>query len=273
MDDAAPDPGRLADALAAAFTRMGRGTLRALTSFGQAGLDYALPPTCMACTRAVSEPGGLCASCWGRLDFITEPLCHRLGIPLHEGESRLSPAALEHPPAYGRARAAASFGEVARDLVHGLKYADRTDLADPLAGLMARAGAELLHDAEALVPVPLHPRRLFRRRFNQSALLALGIERRSGVPMRAGWLARTRATTPQVGLDRAARAGNVAGAFAVPEAARAEVAGRCIVLVDDVLTTGATIDACAKALMRAGAKRVDVLVFARVVDAVTTPIS
>ncbi|GAB4071482.1 ComF family protein [Ancylobacter sonchi] len=270
--DAAPTVARFRDTLGA-LARAGRGTLRAVGVVGRAGLDYALPPTCMACMRAVSEPGGLCAGCWTRLDFISAPLCERLGVPLREGDSRLSAAALDHPPAYGRARAAVCFGEVARDLVHGLKYADRTDLADPLAGLMARAGVELTGGADALVPVPLHPRRLFKRRFNQSALLALGIERRSGVPMRPGWLARTRATTPQVGLDRAARAGNVAGAFAVPETARGEVAGRRVVLVDDVLTTGATLDACAKALLRAGAERVDVLVFARVVDGMTTPIS
>lgn len=264
MDDAAPDLRRFPGTLAA-LAGAGRRALRALRAAGRVGLDFALPPTCMACKRAVGEPGGLCAGCWTQLDFITAPMCERLGLPLPEGSNRLTAAALDHPPAYHRARAAVGFGEVARELVHGLKYADRLDLADPLAGLMAHAGAELTADADALVPVPLHPRRLFKRRFNQSALLALGVERRSGVTMRPGWLARTRMTIPQVGLDRTARAENVAGAFAVPEAARAEVAGRNIVLVDDVLTTGATIDACAKALSRAGAKRVDVLVFARVV--------
>jgi ComF family protein len=160
----------------------------------------------------------------------------------------------------------AAFGEVARDLVHALKYADRLDVAPPMARMMARAGADILDDADALIPVPLHGLRLWRRRFNQSAALAKVVGREAKIPVRTSWLTRARATVPQVGLDRAARAQNVAGAFVVPAAARAELRGRRVVIVDDVLTTGATIDACAKALTRAGAGRVDVLVFARVVD-------
>ncbi|MDQ0510469.1 ComF family protein [Ancylobacter amanitiformis] len=243
-------------------------------------VDLALPPVCMACRAAVGEPGCLCAPCWSRMRFIERPYCDRLGIPLtHEYRTFgpagpvVSEAAFAHPPAYGRARAVATFGDVSRDMIHALKYADRLDIAAPMARMMARAGEDILADAGALVPVPLHPLRLWKRRFNQSMLLARGVAGVSGVPVRAGWLRRARATTPQVGLDRSARAQNVAGAFTVPEAMRAEVRGRRLVLVDDVLTTGATIDACAKALMRAGAQRVDVLVFARVVDGRDTPIS
>ncbi|MCS0497384.1 ComF family protein [Ancylobacter sp. MQZ15Z-1] len=255
--------------------RVGRG----MRAAARGAVDLALPPSCMACRAAVSEPGCLCPSCWARLSLIERPYCDRLGIPLPYdsdpggGGPRLSAAALEAPPAYQRARAAALFGEVARDLVHALKYADRLDVAAPMARMMARAGADVLADAEALVPVPLHAMRLWRRRFNQSAALALALQRISGVPARTSWLARRRATPPQVGLDRAARAANVAGAFEVPDEARAELKGRRVVLVDDVLTTGATLDACAKALSRAGAGRVDVLVFARVVDGPSSPIS
>ncbi|MCS0504065.1 ComF family protein [Ancylobacter sp. GSK1Z-4-2] len=255
--------------------RVGRG----MRAAARGAVDLALPPSCMACRAAVSEPGCLCPSCWSRLSLIERPYCDRLGIPLPYdsdpvgGNPRLSAAALEAPPAYHRARAAALFGEVARDLVHALKYADRLDVAAPMARMMARAGADVLADAEALVPVPLHAMRLWRRRFNQSAALALALQCISGVPARTSWLARRRATPPQVGLDRAARAANVAGAFEVPDEARAELKGRRVVLVDDVLTTGATLDACAKALSRAGAGRVDVLVFARVVDGPSSPIS
>ncbi|WP_454684367.1 ComF family protein [Ancylobacter moscoviensis] len=260
----APRPALLARAYGAG-RRLARGLV-----------DVALPPACMACRAAVNEPGCLCAGCWSRMGFIERPFCDRLGTPLpHDaGEGApLSPAALADPPAYGRARAVAVFGDVARDLIHALKYADRLDVAEPMARMMARAGADILAEADALVPVPLHGLRLWRRRFNQSAALARFVGKRTGVPLRTGWLERRRATTPQVGLDRTARLRNVAGAFAVPEAARAELRGRRVVLVDDVFTTGATIDACVKALTRAGAKRVDVLVFARVVDGRGAPIS
>lgn len=277
MDMSRPSEPALEAALPLAM-RAGAAGRHLLRRLARRAIDLALPPLCMACRAAVEEPGCLCARCWSRVGFIERPFCDRLGTPLpHEFDAAdgpaVSSAALADPPAYGRARAVAAFGEVSRDLVHALKYSDRLDVAAPLARMMARAGADILADADALVPVPLHALRLWRRRFNQSAALAQGIGRASGVSVRAGWLARRRATVPQVGLDRESRARNVAGAFAVPEAARGELAGRRVVLVDDVLTTGATIDACAKALARAGAARVDVLVFARVVDGQAGPIS
>ncbi|MBS7541093.1 ComF family protein [Ancylobacter lacus] len=247
---------------------------------GRALVDGVLPPLCVACRADVDTPGCLCGACWSRIPFIAAPLCDRLGTPFDAGPATggpgrplVSPRALADPPAYGRARAVARYDGVVRDLVHGLKYGDRLDIAPPLARLMAGAGAELLAGADALVPVPLHARRLWRRRFNQSALLAQGIARESGVPVRTGWLERRRATAPQVGLERGPRAANVAGAFAVPAPMAAELRGRRLVLVDDVLTTGATLDACTKALLRAGAGAVDVLVFARVVDGPHRPIS
>ena len=176
--------------------------------------------------------------------------------------------AIADPPAYHRARAAVRYDDVARTLVHALKYGDRLDLAPTMGRWMASAGRELLADADALVPVPLHWRRLWARRFNQSALLAEIIAKASGRMVVHGALKRVKATPQQVGLGKAERAENVQGAFRVPADGKAEVAGRQLVLVDDVLTSGATVDACARALLRAGAAQVDVLVFARVVAAV-----
>src|SRR5262245_17873382 len=170
------------------------------------------------------------------------------------------------------ARAAVRYDEVARKLVHGLKYGDRLDLAPTMGAWMARAGCDLLADAEALVPVPLHWRRQWARRFNQSALLAHIVANASGRMVAHRALKRVKATTPQVGLDKSERAQNVQGAYRVPAAGRAEVAGRRLLLIDDVLTSGATVSACARTLLRAGATCVDVLVFARVVAGSRAPI-
>ena len=180
--------------------------------------------------------------------------------------------AIADPPAYDRARAAVRFDEIARTLVHALKYADRLDLAPIMGRWMANAGRDLTREADLLVPVPLHWRRQWARRFNQSALLAEVVGKASGVSVSHGALRRVKSTVQQVGLARAERARNVQGAFRVRPDARIEVAGRRLVLVDDVLTTGATIEACTRALMRAGAASVDVLVFARVVAPARLPI-
>jgi ComF family protein len=137
---------------------------------------------------------------------------------------------------------------------------------------MARAGRELLDGADALIPVPLHWRRLWARRFNQSAALAGEISKASGVPTLPNALRRARATVQQVGLTKAQRAENVQGAFQVPAEAKGAIAGRRVILIDDVLTSGATADTCARALLRAGAGHVDVLVFARVVAPVRVTI-
>jgi ComF family protein len=164
------------------------------------------------------------------------------------------------------------YDEIARTLVHAFKYGDHLDLAPTMGRWMANAGAELLREADALVPVPLHWRRQWMRRFNQSALLAEVVSGTSGVPVTRTALRRVKATPQQVGLSQSARALNVQGAFRVPEDGKAGVAGRRLLLVDDVLTSGATMDACARALLRAGAAQVDALVFARVVSGGRNPI-
>lgn len=238
--------------------------LRVLLRFA---LDVALPPLCPSCRQPLGDGAGLCAACWAKLAFIEPPYCPRLGIPFayDPGPGLLSMEAIANPPTYDRARAAVRYDEIARELVHRLKYGDRLDLAPMMGQWMARAGRELTEDADALVPVPLHWRRLWARRFNQSAALAGAVSQLAGVPVLHEALRRVRATPHQVGLDKAERAANVQGAFRVPPERKAEIIGRRLILVDDVLTSGATVDACARALLRAGAARVDVLVFARVV--------
>ncbi len=237
-----------------------------LASTAAYAADLLLPPLCVACRAPVDRHGVLCASCWGDLSFIRPPLCDRLGMPLPCAETGIavSAAALLDPPAYDRARAAVVFGGVARKLVHALKYQDRHEGVAFCARLMREAGRELLVDADVLVPVPLSRRRLLARRFNQAAVLARKVSILSGVPLRARALTRTRHTAPQVGRTMQRRRENVSGAFAVRRGEARFLDRRRVVLVDDVITTGATADACAMALLEAGAASVDVLAFALV---------
>ena len=179
---------------------------------------------------------------------------------------------MSDPPAYNRARAAVRFDETARTLVHALKYGDRLDLAPIMGRWMTNAGRELTADADLLVPVPLHWRRQWARRFNQSALLADVVGKASGLTVAHRALRRVKPTPQQVGLARTERALNVQGAFRARASAQREIEGRRLILVDDVLTSGATLEACARALLRAGVAQVDVLVFARVVAPARIPI-
>jgi ComF family protein len=240
---------------------------------GRRLLDLGLPPLCPACRDPVDD-NALCAACWSKLSFIARPFCERLGIPFayDPGPGLLSMEAIADPPSYHRARAAVRYDDVARALVHALKYGDRLDLGPMMGRWVATAGREILAEADALVPVPLHWRRLWTRRFNQSAALAEQVSKTSGVAVTHGALKRVKATSHQVGLSKAERAVNVQGAFRVPDEGKIDVAGRRLVVVDDVLTSGATVDACARALLRAGAANVDVLVFARVVAPHRSPI-
>ena len=247
-------------------------TLTRIEAFGAALLrpilDLVYPPSCLACRGAVAISGSLCPRCWRRMRFIERPFCERLGTPFTQdlGPGLLSPEVMADPPVWSRARAVCAFDEgPARQLVHRLKYGDRLDLAAPMGRWMARAGAELLEDADLLVPVPLHRRRIALRRFNQAAALARVIADHSGVPCALQGLMRIKATPPQVGMSRLQRAANMQGAFRVPDEALPYVRDRRVVIVDDVLTSGATTNAAARALRRAGAADVDVLIFARVV--------
>ncbi|MGD9915402.1 MAG: ComF family protein [Rhizobiaceae bacterium] len=226
----------------------------------------AFPPVCAGCRRIVAEPGTLCGDCWPKLAFLEPPWCPVMGTPFaHDmGAGFLSAEAIANPPPFERARAAVSYTGVAREMVQGLKYHDRTDLGPAMARWMLRAGAELIADADVVVPVPLHWRRFVGRRFNQSAELARALTRLSGVRHAPLAVERRRATSQQVGLAARAREDNVRGAFRVPPEREIEISGRRVLVIDDVYTTGATVFAVAKALKRGGAAAIDVLTFARV---------
>jgi ComF family protein len=231
-----------------------------------AALDLLLPPRCLACHGAVDRQGALCPACWSALQFLGDPQCVSCGLPFDfdPGEPSRCGGCLRKPPPFERARAALAYDDASRPLLLGFKHADRTHAAPPFGQWLARAGADLLGDAELVVPVPLHRWRLFRRRYNQAALLAIALGRARGVPVEADLLVRRRATPSQAGRSRIARQRNVRGAFAVRPGRGAAIAGRRVLLVDDVLTTGATAMECARVLKRAGAAAVDVVTLARV---------
>lgn len=237
-----------------------------LAGLGNRLVQLVLPPSCLACNKAVANEGTLCVACWSRLSLIERPYCERLGLPFayDPGPGALSPEAIAHPPPFDRLRAVSLYDDVARRLVYGLKYNDHLELVRWMAGWMARSGAALVRDADLIVPVPLHRRRLWWRRFNQSAALAVSIGGTGGKGVALTALSRSRATRRQVGLGATERARNVRGAFAVTDAGRDRIAGRRVLVVDDVYTTGATANSVTRSLLRAGAAAVDILVFARV---------
>jgi ComF family protein len=227
--------------------------------------DLILPAVCVSCSALITRHNLLCPACWSSLHLITPPLCNRLGLPLpgYEGEGpHISMQALAHPPVFSRARAAAHYSGIMRRLIVRFKFEDKHEPLPLFIKLMREAGRELLADAGLLVPVPLHRLRLLQRRFNQSALLAKGLSRASGVPVSVMALQRTRRTATQVGLTQEARRANVAQAFSVTPGALKSLRGKNIILIDDVITTGATANACAEALLKAGAAHVDVLAIA-----------
>lgn len=249
-----------------AISRLPGGLRRA----GRSLLDFALPPLCLACAKPVGTAASLCPACWQGMDFIARPYCERLGTPFSTdpGHGLLSPRAIAEPPAFGRARAAARYDGAARLLVHRLKYSDRLDLSTAMGRWMVRGGQEVLGEADLLVPVPLHRLRLFARRCNQAGELAKAISRETGLPVAHEALRRIKATKSQVGLSAAERSRNLAGAFHAGPGAKETVRGRRIVLIDDVMTTGATLNSAANVLRRAGAAEVDALVFALVAERV-----
>lgn len=231
-------------------------------------LDLVFPPLCLSCHQRVLQAHTLCPSCWGAMVFLDGALCTACGLPFDVdpgGETICGPCHAK-PHDFDTARSLLSYDDNSKSLVITFKYADRLDQAPAFTAWMERAGRALLEQSHVIVPVPLHRWRLWRRRYNQSAILAQRLSRMANRAYEPLALIRKRPTKSQGAMPSAkARRRNVLGAFVVPEAMRARIAGRNILLVDDVFTTGATLDACARALKRAGATRVDVLTLARVV--------
>lgn len=249
-------PAVLSDVVPAAV----RGTVRR-------AVDLVLPPRCLGCGDLVGAPGAVCPACWAGIDFIAPPLCRCCGLPFDydEGPDAVCGDCARSPPVYGRARSAMVYNDTSRRLVLAFKHADRIDAAPAWGDWLSRAGGALLADADMLVPVPLHRGRLISRRYNQAALIAQALGRVSGLPVCVDALRRIRATPSQGRMNRSQRERNVAGAFAVADRRRDRVGDARIVLIDDVMTTGATLAACVQPLLHAGAANVDVLTLARVV--------
>jgi len=240
-----------------------------------AALDLLLPPTCILCSAPVDAPGLLCGECFGQLHMIGEPCCQCCGTPFelawHAAEGGLCQRCVDAPPSFERARAALTYDNASRRLVLPFKHGDRTDFAAVLARMMAQAGTKLLREADVLVPVPLHRRRLFVRRYNQAALLARGLGSIAGRPALVDALVRWQVTRTLDGRSAAERRDEVSGVFAVRPRRADLLEGRRVLLIDDVMTSGATTSACAECLLAAGAAAVDVLTAVRVPDPRTVP--
>ena len=232
-------------------------------------LDSVLPPLCLACNEIVAGPGALCAACWPGFRFVAPPLCLRCGVPFAEdpGPGAQCGACLRRPPRFRQARAALVYDDRSRRLVLPFKHGDRTDMARACGRWMAGAGSELLAEAELIAPVPLHWRRLFTRRYNQALLLARSVSRASQGRLAPDLLRRARWTGSQAGLKAQERRTNVRRAFELHPRWAEAVRDKTVLLVDDVLTTGATVEACTRALERGGVRHVDVLTLARVIRA------
>jgi len=234
---------------------------------GRTLVDGILPPRCLACGTVVDEPDALCGKCWAAITFFAPPWCSRCGLPFPHpmGEGAVCAECARERASWDRARAVMRYDKHSRQLVLALKHGDRTHLAKALGGWMRRAGGEILDRVDFIVPVPLHWTRLFARRYNQAGLLAHAIHAAGGPPVAPDWLVRRRRTPSQGRLGALARARNVRGAFLLRPGH--SVVGKNLVIVDDVLTTGATVEECARVLRREGAAFVGVLTLARALRA------
>lgn len=227
-------------------------------------LDFALPPRCPGCGAITEEPHRFCLECWSQLTFLGAPCCAICALPFEydPGDGSLCGGCASEKPRFDRLRAAVTYGDISRAVALKLKYGGRPGVAETMARFMARH----LDEAHAIVaPVPLHRWRIWRRGYNQAALIASALARGAGLEARLDLLERVKATPPLRGMGRKQRRDALRGVFRVPERHRDGIKGRTIVLVDDVYTSGATANGCARILRRAGAGEVHVLAWARVV--------
>jgi ComF family protein len=238
---------------------------------GRIALDAIWPPACPVSGIAVDRSGHLSASIWQSLEFLDDPCCAICGFPFpypagtRSSSAIICAACVGQAPIFDRARAALIYDDASRPLVLGFKNGGRQDMLQQFASWMVAAGRECFADADAVIPVPLHWRRLVARRYNQSALLARAVSARTGLPLETDALLRRRSTPSQAGRSLDARRRNMARAFEV--VAPRSIRGKSLVLIDDVFTTGATVTACIRQLKKAGALRVDVVTLCRVVRA------
>lgn len=239
---------------------------RKLHPIGRGVLDAVLPSRCLKTGELVTGFGGLSAEAWAGIDFFGGPCCDRCGLPFdHPVVQGTACAACEaNPPAFDRARSVFAYDDNSRSLLTDFKYADRTDFTPVFCRWLNRAGETVLQDADFIVPVPMHRMRLWQRRYNQAALLAKGVARSGTATAAIDMLERRRRTKPQGHLSPVARTRNVRGAFDVRKKWRDSVSGSAVTVIDDVFTTGATVEECARILKCAGARQVNVLTLARV---------
>ncbi|HEU5047737.1 MAG TPA: ComF family protein [Rickettsiales bacterium] len=230
-------------------------------------VDTLFPARCPACRETVGQHGSLCSACWQNIHFITDPMCCKCGVPFeyHIGEQAFCGPCMTRKPAYTQARAVFRYNEASRGQVLAMKYHDKTQLAPVFGAWLARIAQDYATKTHAIIPVPLHYTRLISRRYNQAALLAHAISTHTGLPVLPDTLLRARKTPPQSGLSRRQREDNMRGAFHIKKGKNSILKGKSVLLVDDVMTTGATLEACSRTLHDAGVRDVYVLTIARTV--------
>ncbi|WP_419905918.1 ComF family protein [Kiloniella sp.] len=235
-------------------------------------IDYVLPPVCGGCGEPVIDNAGICGTCWADLTFISAPCCSCCGYPfeLSAGDEALCGECLRVPKSFDRCRSAISYDDHSRDMIIGYKHADRTHLGQLFSTWLALVGKEIIQETDFIVPVPLHPKRLFLRRYNQSALLAQRIAKEYGRKYLPDLLIRVKNTSSQGHLSKTGRWENVRSAFQINPKYNEIIVGEKITLIDDVYTTGATLEACSRTLQKVNVARVDALVVARVLARVPT---
>lgn len=234
--------------------------------FFKAVLDIILPPRCAGTGEIVGIQGAVSPEFWAELQFIEKPFCKICGLPFSfdAGEEMLCANCLDVSPYFDQTRAAVIYNDASRKIILSFKFSDKTHYIKTFVPWMLRAGTELIKESDYIVPVPLHCKKLRQRLFNQSALLAQEIAKRSEKIYLAEGLVRARNTVPQKGLNKKERLSNVSGAFEVNKKHLKEIKDKTILLIDDVFTTGATLNECAKALKNSGASKVYILTIARV---------